>query len=332
MKRDPQAAPAPSEIESLKARLDHALRPQPPRPPRTFLDLSAEAEGDAVQDQPTAPNSAQEHHMNASVCPSAPCRLGPETQPATFDFDGGREHIAKGLRVYPGGDWWCPRCGALGNAADLADPQRLHRFDPARPVDLVPKADLQVWNSAHSVADHPEPAVLKFLLALSVDHRTIDADTARWIGPWAALPREYVTPAGVSWAHAGVRLLLPACDLHGRIRSLLGLRLDPGALPSLLPAGANGQSFVVACGRMRGLLSGAAKQPAEVVLANGPLGLLAYLAKCGDGERLPVIAPAIASNLDPESLVEQWERRLALRFARGAIKIAALSLSDREDA
>lgn len=266
-------------------------------------------------------SAPQLEQLRAQTCPE--CGLSSSSQGQPYDWDG-RSHTAAGALIYPDGACWCSCCGALGDVEALAT-RGPRPVDPDRPADLAPTSAAGVWAGAHPLS-YVDPASWAFLDALDVDPLDVPWDLARWLAPWAWLPASYTTPRGRPWSHAGVRLVMPAYDVRGNLRHLLGLRLDPRNPVAILPAGASSAGLWVACARARRALAGDLEPgPVELLLAVSPLAMLKTLGAVGDGERLPMLAPVAPSALSPQALADSLNSTLARRFGPGRVQVVAIA-------
>ena len=144
------------------------------------------------------------------------------------------------------------------------------------PERTYPPADelACLWNQGGSVVADPE-------VAACLRGRGLDADHVHRLDLARALPVRAAVPAWASykrqpWPRTGHRLLVPAFDAHGAMRSLRAWRVVDSDTPKRLPpAGHRLGGLVLADAAGVALLCGAAAAP-EAVIVEGEPDLLTW--------------------------------------------------------
>ncbi len=186
----------------------------------------------------------------------------------------------------------------IGGRWDLVDATpsnvpHVHAKRPDRdmtpPREYPPETEVsEVWNSAFPATDDVDARMMLEHRSLDVEAIT-DRDLARVLPMSVQLPR-WARYQGRTWVETDHRLILPAYDAHGRMKSLRAWRVANGETPKRLPpAGYRASGLVLAdpfaVGLLRAQFPHAAVQaPLRVVIAEGEPDFLTWATRFSDAD------------------------------------------------
>ncbi len=188
------------------------------------------------------------------------------------------------------------------------------RISPPRsypPMDEV----RAVWRDAGFVAC--EASARAVLEQRGLDVEAIDdRELARVIPNGAVLPR-WARYQGRSWTETGHRLVMPACDEEGVMRSLRAWRIGEGDTPKRLPPGGFRASGLVLADPFAAALLSAGKwldgmpNPLRIVIVEGEPDFLTWATRFSDGdEDVPFVFGIVAG---------AWTEAIAARIPDGSL-------------
>jgi hypothetical protein len=199
---------------------------------------------------------------------------------------------------------------------------------PMPPRDYPPRAEVEaLWSGARSLADVGGGEAYRALDARGIcPERVADAGGARVLAVGDRLPRwaSYrgkLRPEGRPWPELGYRLVLPAYDHAGALRSVRAWRVGEPDLPGdpkrLPPAWHRADRLVLACPLARSVLATGrapawwpAGEPLRVIVAEGEPDWLSLVAHYSDAYDA---APAVLGLYSGS-----WSDELAARIPSGA--------------
>lgn len=153
-----------------------------------------------------------------------------------------------------------------------------------------------LWAAARRVVDVADAAA--YLEGRAIDVGAVDLyDLARVLPPVGALP-PWARIQGRTWREAGYRLVVPAFDHTGAMRSLRAWRLPPvpadGLPKRIAPAGKTSAGLVMACPVARHMLSTGAG-PVTLVIAEGEPDWLTWASRVSDATEAPAVLGIVAA-------------------------------------
>lgn len=227
----------------------------------------------------------------------------------------------------------CARLAGLHSMAEeLSGGAERVRFAPATELlrlPSLPKRDYPpadevgaLWDAAGHVIDDPEASAYLESREIS-PARTTDSDLVRVLAPGVELPRwarfRGERKESRSWPELGFRLIMPAYDRLGTLRSVRAWRIggnagDPKRVP---PAGYKATGLVLACTLARQMLEAGAvpawwpeRAPFRVIVTEGEPDCLTWATRFPDAD---ATAPAVLGVVSGS-----WSAELADRVPSGA--------------
>ena len=207
----------------------------------------------------------------------------------------------------------------LANRYDLIDelergPSAPRPAPPPRPIrppqapEYPPCAEVvETWERAAHACDDAD--VSRWLESRGLDpHRITDFSVARAlvqkdVPAWAALGRR-------PWPDAGYRLIVPAYDANGSMRSLRARALSPDVpVKEVAASGFTSAGLILGEGSATAMLRGESA-PDRVLVAEGVPDFLTWATRFSDAEELPPAVMGVFSG--------SWTAEMAARVPAGA--------------